>query len=76
MKVRDLIELLEQFDDDMEVIIGMRQTYGSDFAMDIEYDIEEHKVNAFYGDDYKAVIITEGSQCGVVDYEEYEEEEE
>lgn len=75
MKVRDLIEELQNFDDDAEVIIGMRQTYGSDFAMDIEYDIEEHKIMAFYGEDYKAVVITEGSQCGVVDYDdEYDDE--
>jgi hypothetical protein len=70
MTVRDLIEELENFDGDMEVLIGMRQQYGSDFAMDIEYDIEKRNVRAFYGDDYKAVIITEGSQCGVVDYDE------
>ena len=62
------------YDENMEVIIGMRQKYGSDFAMDIEFDIEEHNIHAFYGNDYKAVVITEGSQCGVVDYN-YEDEE-
>lgn len=76
MKVRDLIEALAEFDGNMEVKIGMRQTYGSDFAMNIDYDIAEHKINAFYGSDYKAVVITEGHQCGVVDYndEDYEME--
>lgn len=68
MTVRDLIDELANFDEDMEVIIGMRQTYGSDFAMDIEFDIEEHNIHAFFGENYKAVVITEGSQCGVVDY--------
>ena len=68
MKVRDLIDILETYDDDMEVKIGMRQTYGTDFAMNIEYDIEERKISAFYGNDYKAVVITEGSQCGAVVY--------
>ena len=74
MKVRDLIEILETYDGDMEVKIGMRQTYGSDFAMNVEYDIEERKIIAFYGNDYKAVVITEGSQCGVVDYDDEDED--
>lgn len=59
--------MLEDFDDDMEVRIGMQQTYGTDFAMNIT-DVEEYTVNSFYGEDYKAVVITEGSQCGSVDY--------
>lgn len=75
MTVRDLIDILETYDDDMEVRIGMRQDYGSDFAMDVEYDVAEHKIRAFYGNDYKAVVITEGSQCGVVDYDDEENEE-
>ena len=74
MKVRDLIEILETYDEDMEVKIGMRQTYGSDFAMNVEYDIEERTIRAFYENDYKAVVITEGSQCGVVDYDDEEDE--
>ena len=76
MTVRDLIEMLEGFDGDMEVLIGMQQSYGSDFAMDIAYDIEEHKINAFYGDDYRAVVLTEGSQLGTVRYNDDEDEEE
>ena len=74
MKVRDLIEELQNFDEDMEVVIGMRQTYGTDFAMDVEFDIAEHKIKAFYGSDYKAVVITEGSQCGAVDYDDEDDE--
>ena len=68
MTVREMIDMLENFDDDMEVIIGMQQTYGTDFAMEIG-DVEEYNVMAFYGEDYKAVIITEGGQCGAVDYD-------
>lgn len=74
MTVRDLIEELQNFDDDMEVIIGMRQTYGTDFAMDVEYDIGERKIRAFWGNDYKAVVITEGSQCGAVVYDDAEDD--
>ena len=48
MKVRDLIEELENFDGDMEVIIGMQQDYG---------------------DDCNAVVITQRSQCGAVNYD-------
>ena len=68
MTVRDLIDMLENFDEDMEVRIGMRQKYGTDFAMEVEYDVEEYTINPFYGTAYKAIVITEGSQCGSVDY--------
>lgn len=74
MKVKDLIEILESYDPNAKVIIGMRQTYGTDFAMEIEYDIEERKIRAFYGNDYKAVVITEGSQCGAVVYNDDEDD--
>lgn len=75
MTVRDLIEELEQFDEDMEVRIGMIQNYGSNFAMNIIDNIAEHKIRAFYGDDFKAVVITEGNQVGTVDYDDEEEDE-
>lgn len=68
MKVRELINMLERFDDDMEVRIGMQQKYGNDFAMNIDWEIETYNINAFYGNDYEAVVITEGEQCGSVDY--------
>lgn len=73
MTVRELIDQLEQFDDDMEVRIGMIQRYGSNFAMNICDNIEEHRINSFYGEDYNAVIITEGSQIGTVDYDKDDE---
>jgi hypothetical protein len=76
MKVRDLIEELEQFDEDMEVRIGMIQNYGSNFAMNIIDDIAEHNIRAFYGKDFKAVVITEGHQVGTVDYDDNDEWEE
>ena len=67
MKVRELINMLENFDEDMEVRIGMQQNYGTDFAMNIR-DVEEYEIMPFYGKDYNAVVITEGNQCGAVDY--------
>jgi hypothetical protein len=76
MTVRDLIDVLENFDEDMEVHIGMIQNYGSNFAMNIVEDVAEYKIRSYYGDDFKAVVLTEGDQIGVVDYDGEEEEEE
>jgi hypothetical protein len=70
MTVRELIEMLEEFDGDMEVRIGMIQNRGSNFAMNIIDDIAEHSINSFYGDDFTAVVITEGNQVGTVDYDD------
>lgn len=72
MKVRDLIEMLEDFDEDMEVCIGMIQKYGSNFAKNIADNIAEYNISSFYGKDFKAVVITEEHQIGVVDYENEE----
>ena len=70
MTVRELINWLEDFDEDAEVVIGMQQTYGTNFAMEIE-NVSEENVNLFYEDsEDKFVVITEGSQIGSVDYEE------
>jgi hypothetical protein len=76
MTVRDLIDILETYDEDMEVRIGMIQNYGSNFAMNIIDDIAEHNIRTFYGKDFRAVVITEGNQIGTVDYDDDEEEEE
>ena len=72
MTVRELINQLEGFNDDMEVVIGMQQTYGSNFAMEINGCVDEYNVIAFRDEDSRAVVITQGSQMGVVDYEEDE----
>ena len=74
MIVRDLIDALKQFDDDMEVRIGMIQHYGSNFAIELSDDIEAHQIEGFYGEDFKAVVLTEGEQIGVVNYDDEEEE--
>lgn len=74
MTVRELIEKLECFDGNMQVRIGMEQRYGSNFAMHIVTDIDEFNIESFYGNDYRAVVLTEGSQCGIVDYYEDGEE--
>lgn len=71
MTVRELIDILEGFDGDMEVRIGMRQSYGSNFAMDVD-SVDEYNINAWDEDDFRAVVITEGGQMGTVDYSEDE----
>lgn len=70
MTVKELINWLEDFNEDAEVVIGMQQRYGTDFAMEVE-EVSEEKVNLFYGnDDSDYVVITEGEQIGSVCYEE------
>ena len=76
MTVSELIEMLEEFDGDMKVHIGMIQNYGSNFAMGIIDDVAEHNIRTFYGKDFRAVVLTEGAQIGTVDYDDDEEEEE
>lgn len=75
MTVRELIEALEQFDGDMEVKIGMIQSYGSNFAMNICNEPEELTINNWDNGKYKAVVLTEGRQIGTVDYNEEDDEE-
>ena len=75
MTVRELIEILETYDDNARVMIGMKQKYGTDFAMDIDCEVGEYGIKAFYGEDFRAVVLTEGNQRGAVDYEDYEEDE-
>ena len=71
MKVKELIDWLGDFNEEAEVIIGMRQRYGSDFAMEID-DVSEEKINLFYGeDDSDYVVITEGEEIGAVCYEDW-----
>lgn len=68
MTVRELIDILECCDEDMEVRIGMQQRYGSDFAKTIR-DVEVRSIKSFWGKDYEALVITEDDQCGVVEYD-------
>lgn len=72
MTVKELKNQLDSFDEDMEVVIGMKQTYGTNFAMEIDGYIDEYNVTAFGGEDCRAIVITEGSQIGAVDYDEDE----
>lgn len=70
MTVKELIEMLQEYDEDMRVVIGMQQRYGSDWMMDIA-EVDELEVNPFYGDNENRVVITEGGQIGTISYEEW-----
>ena len=69
MTVRELIEELENFDEDMKVVIGMQQNYGCDFAYTI-YDTEELPVKDWDNEKEDMVVLTMGRQFGTVKYEE------
>lgn len=72
MTVKELMDILEDYNPEMEVCIGMQQDYGSNFAMEVQ-DVEEHGIRSFYGDHKTALVITQGDQTGIVDYNEADE---
>lgn len=69
MAVGELKAALEDYDEDLPACIGMIQTYGSNFATELD-DIDELTVDDWeYGEEKKAVL-TQGSQIGIVEYGE------
>lgn len=67
MTVGELKDILNQYDEDLPVCIGMIQTYGSNFATELD-DVNELNVDDWeYGEEHK-VVLTQGSQIGTVDY--------
>ena len=69
MTVSELKDMLEEFDDDMEICIGMQQKYGSDFAYGI-CEPFECEVKDWDSDSKDMVVITMGRQFGTVRYED------
>lgn len=66
MTVGKLKEILEDYDENQEVCIGMYQNYGSNFTFDIRC-VEVNDVKEFYGDTRKNVVmLIEGSQAGII----------
>ncbi len=75
MTVRDLIDELENYDEDMEVCIGMYQRYGSDLTYDICDELEVNGINKFYEEDIdEAVMLIMGTQMGIIKYKEEDDE--
>lgn len=68
MTVRDLKAALENYDEDIPVCIGMIQSFGSDFATELD-DIDELMVDDWEYGEEKKVVLTQWSQIGIVHYE-------
>lgn len=67
MKVKTLINWLQDYDEDTEVMIGMYQRYGSDFAYNIDQIEDDKGFRSFYGEDKEDVIfLIEGEQVGAI----------
>lgn len=69
MTVGELKRILEDYDEDLPVCIGLIQTYGSSFATELD-DIDEFTVDDWEYGEEKKVILTQGSQIGIVEYGE------
>lgn len=61
MTVRELREMLEEHDDNAEVLFQPDNSY---YLESFECAIGRRPVNAFYGNDFEAVIIESGGQVG------------
>lgn len=68
MTVGELRSALRDYDDDIQVCIGMIQSFGSNFATELD-DVDELNVDDWeYGEENK-IVLTQGSQIGIVNYE-------
>lgn len=70
MTVGELKAILEDYDKDLPVCIGMIQIYGSNFATELD-DVDELTVDDWEYGEEKKVVLTQGSQIGIVEYGEY-----
>lgn len=67
MTVGELRAALADYDEDLPVCVGMSQTYGSNFATELE-SVDEVEVDDWeYGEEIK-LVLTQGSQIGTVNY--------
>lgn len=69
MTVGELKAALEYYDEDLPVCIGMIQNYGSNFATELD-DVDEFDVDDWEYGEEKKVVLTQGSQIGIVCYNE------
>lgn len=67
MTVGELKQILEDYDEDLQVCIGMIQNYGSNFAMEIDTVDYQNVDDWEYGEEDK-LVLTEGSRIGIVLY--------
>ena len=69
MTVGELKNILEDYDEDILLCIGMIQTYGSNFATELD-NVDELMVDDLEYGEEKKVVLTHGSQIGIVGYNE------
>lgn len=67
MTVGELKVALEDYDEDLPICIGMIQTYCSNFATGLD-DVDELTVDDWEYGEEKKVVLTQGSQIGIVEY--------
>lgn len=67
MTVGELKVALEDYDEDLPICIGMIQTYGSNFTTELD-DVDEFTVDDLEYGEEKKVVLTQGSQIGIVEY--------
>ena len=67
MTVGELKAVLEDYDEDLSVCIGMIQSYGSNFATELD-DVDEFTVDDWEYGEEKKLVLTQGSQIGIVEY--------
>lgn len=60
MTVGELKSILEGYDEDLPVCIGLIQTYGSSFATELD-DVDEFTVDDWEYGEEKKVVLTQGS---------------
>lgn len=62
MTVRELREMLEEYDDNSRVLFEPVNSGG--YVESFENAIGHRPITAFYGNDYEAIILVSGGQVG------------
>lgn len=63
MKVKDLIEMLQYEDGDMEVVF---KPSNSSYVEAFDYGVQRREVTSFYGNDTECLVIKSDGQVGAV----------
>ena len=63
MKVKDLIEMLQYEDEDMDVVF---KPFNSSYVEAFDYGVQRREVISFYGNDRERLVIKSDGQVGSV----------
>lgn len=66
---RRIKKILSEYDDDLPICIGIYQVRSANFVTEIE-DVEALIVEDFEYGTEKQIVLTQGSQTGIIYYEE------